>query len=264
MPFGFPQAPGESTDVPTFVLYPDLALQARAAVQHLAADKERPPARLMIVHGGDDDGAQWSLGVRAEVERRELSVPEQHVFSQGRFDPGRVVDAVAQKELTAVLFHGTRRELLSLLDALESAGQSTPVFASSLLAGSPTDAASTGWDRATFIAPTLLGPQLQARGREFIEFLERHRLRPRHLAFQMSAYAAAGLLEESLKRTGAAVSREGLVAAFESLREFDTRVTPPVTFAGGRHVGIRGAYIVRWSRERREFVPVSPWVEVAP
>ena len=264
VPFGFPQAPDESTDIPTFVLYPDLALQARAAVQFLAADRERQPARLMVVHTGDEDGVQWSRGARAEAERRELPQPEQHVYASGTFEPVRVVQAITQKELTAVLFHGTHQELVSLLNVLNTAGLPTPVLASSLLAGSSTDAESTGWDQATFIAPTLLGPQLRASGREFVAFLERHRLRPRHLAFQMSAYAAAGVLEESLKRTGATVSREGLVAAFESLREFDTRVTPPVTFAGGRHVGIRGAYIVRWSQERREFVPVSPWVEVAP
>ncbi len=274
VPFGFPEAPTEATEVPTFVLYPDLGLQARAAVQYLAgADGDggggpgggsRQPPRLMLVHARDEPGAQWGRGALAEAERRELPKPEEHVFAAGGFAPDRVIELLGHGRLSAVLFHGTRHELLALLDALEAAGKEVPVVTSSLLAGSPTDAESTGWDRATFIAPTLLGSQLQSSGREFIAFLERHQLRPRHLAFQMSAYAAARLLEESLKRTGAAVSREGLVAAFESLREFDTRVTPPVTFAGGRHVGIRGAYVVRWSRERREFVPVSPWVEVAP
>jgi hypothetical protein len=99
---------------------------------------------------------------------------------------------------------------------------------------------------------------------EFEAFLRRHSLTPRNLACQMNAYASARLLIEALRRSGADVSRAGLVAALESFQDVDTGVTWPISFGARDRVGIRGGFIVRMDEGSRAMTPLSDWIALSP
>ncbi|KYF85321.1 hypothetical protein BE17_21060, partial [Sorangium cellulosum] len=89
----------------------------------------------------------------------------------------------------------------------------------------------------------------------------------RYTAFQASAYAAASVLVEALKRAGAHLTRPGLVAALEGLRAFDPGPGPAITFGRNRRVGAYGASLSRVdpsSVDVAHTAPVSAWVEVVP
>jgi branched-chain amino acid transport system substrate-binding protein len=55
------------------------------------------------------------------------------------------------------------------------------------------------------------------------------------------AYGAASCLVEGLKRAGRNLTRERLVDALETLKNFETGVIRPVTFTKNNHEGIRSA-----------------------
>ncbi|MGK3987142.1 ABC transporter substrate-binding protein [Sorangium sp. So ce136] len=101
-------------------------------------------------------------------------------------------------------------------------------------------------------------------------FLERNHIPSRHTAFQASAYAAASVLVEALKRAGAHLTRPGLVAALEGLRAFDPGPGPAITFGRNRRVGAYGARLSRVDPSSADVAhvahvaPVSAWVEVVP
>ena len=78
----------------------------------------------------------------------------------------------------------------------------------------------------------------------------------------MSAYAAAQVLVEGLKRGGRDLSREKLIAALEGLYEFESGVTPALTYNPNRRIGALGAYIVSLDLNKKQFVPVSGWLDV--
>ncbi len=61
---------------------------------------------------------------------------------------------------------------------------------------------------------------------------------------QRQAIAAAKILIEALRRTGRDVTRERLVDALETLQDFRTGLTPPVSYSATRRIGSDGAWIV--------------------
>ena len=87
---------------------------------------------------------------------------------------------------------------------------------------------------------------------------------PGPLGAQASAYVAARILIEALKRTGAHATREGLIAALERLRDFDAGPAPPVTFARNRRTGVLGASLVHLEPASGDAVRVSGWIDVVP
>ena len=66
----------------------------------------------------------------------------------------------------------------------------------------------------------------------------------------LEGYIAAKVMVEALRRAGAALSREKLVAALESMRDYDVGGYP-VNYAGGNHLGSRFAEVTIVSKSGR-------------
>ncbi|HEX6100040.1 MAG TPA: ABC transporter substrate-binding protein [Thermoanaerobaculia bacterium] len=71
---------------------------------------------------------------------------------------------------------------------------------------------------------------------DYRAFAKRHSIPPAQIASQLSAYAAAQTLVQALKQSGRTLTRDALRASLESLYEFDTGVTPPLTFGRSRRI----------------------------
>lgn len=59
-------------------------------------------------------------------------------------------------------------------------------------------------------------------------------------------YAGAAVFAEGAKLTGQDLTREKLIAAIETLKEFQTGVVPPLTFGPGKHGGSNKFGIAQW------------------
>ncbi|HEX2269418.1 MAG TPA: hypothetical protein VHH35_07785, partial [Pyrinomonadaceae bacterium] len=86
---------------------------------------------------------------------------------------------------------------------------------------------------------------------------EKYKLPARHIASKLNAFAAAKIFTEALKRAGRDLSREKLITSLESLYEYDTGVTPSITFGPNRRIGSMGSYVVSLDLAKREFVLIS-------
>jgi ABC-type branched-subunit amino acid transport system substrate-binding protein len=80
-------------------------------------------------------------------------------------------------------------------------------------------------------------------------------------SFQLLAFAGAKLLEEGLRRAGRDVSRPRLIEALGGLWEFQTGVTPPLTYNENRRVGAIGAAIFKLDGETSLQAAAAPWRE---
>lgn len=78
---------------------------------------------------------------------------------------------------------------------------------------------------------------------------------------EADAYSVAALLIEALMRTGRDVSREGVIDTLESVRGFEGGITPPLTFGPNRHVGSRGAEIVRYDPKLGTLSATGTWID---
>jgi len=94
---------------------------------------------------------------------------------------------------------------------------------------------------------------------EFRELQEKYKIAPRHTAAQLSAFAAAKVFVEGLTRAGRDLNREKFISALDTLYDYDTGVTPRLTFGPNRRVGAAGAHIVTFDPAKKEFTPLG-WV----
>jgi ABC-type branched-subunit amino acid transport system substrate-binding protein/cytochrome c553 len=244
---------GGDEEGPRFLLYPEESLQARLVVQHLARTDEENVLRrrpLWMVRPEDEAGRAWARAAREEALRRELPAPVESSALPGGSEPP-----------PAILYTGPASGLRDLLQQLESRSLEVPVFAPASLAGPSTVARASRHVR--FIYPPGLEGE-EERHRVLSAFLRRHGLRPGHESLQRHAYAAARVLVEALRRAGADVTRAELVHVLESMRDFDTGVTPLVTFGMDRRVGVRGAQLVRVEPVGGRLEAASPWIPLSP
>ena len=116
-------------------------------------------------------------------------------------------------------------------------------------------------DKIFLAFPTVPADITPAGVAEFRALREKYKFAPRHTAAQLSAFAAAKIFVEGLQRAGRDLSREKLITALEGLYDFETGVTPRLTFGPNRRVGAAGAYVVTIDPEKKEFAPASGWVK---
>lgn len=265
-PVGLSEGGAEAGGRMIFYVYPGPELQARVAVQHLHSgwNRRRDEPVLAVIHPSTGAGEEWARGARTESMRREWPLPRVHAYEPGRFDAAAAVRWLEGLRAEAVLFAGTAAELSALLGAPGRASGQVPIYAAGLPARPAETRAARGWERVRFIDPSPPTAELGPGLKEFESFMHRHGLVPRNLACQMNAYASARLLVEALRRSGADVSRAGLVAALESMRDVDTGVTWPVTFGTEGRVGLRGGFIVRLEEGSGALAPVSDWIALSP
>ncbi len=84
---------------------------------------------------------------------------------------------------------------------------------------------------------------------EYRAFAARHGITGTNSASQLSAYAAAKVLAQALKLSGRELTRDALRASLESLYEFETGVTPAVTFGRSRRTGVRRVHVATMDRQ---------------
>jgi branched-chain amino acid transport system substrate-binding protein len=76
-------------------------------------------------------------------------------------------------------------------------------------------------------------------------------------AYGVRAYADAMVFVEILKRAGVNPTRESLITAVESLKDFATGIYPPLTYGPDRHDGNHSAVIVQ--AQGGKWITVSEW-----
>ena len=267
LPLVLPLALGEgggAGDSPVFFLFPEESLQARLVVQHLAReDVERGQLRrrpLGVVRPETPEGLAWARAAREEALRRALPPPVEVPLVEGLPDAD-AVRRLGTAPPVALLYTGPPAGLKALLGMVTSWPPETALYAPARLAE---PAVVEGVSRPVLFLypPGVEGREAQLR--VFSTFLERQGLAPRHVAFQLGAYAAVQVLAEALRRSGAEVTRADLVLRLEELRDFDTGVAPPVSFGVNRRVGVQGAQLVRLDAASGRLEAASPWIPLSP
>jgi ABC-type branched-subunit amino acid transport system substrate-binding protein len=123
--------------------------------------------------------------------------------------------------------------------------------------------APAGFEGKVFCTfPTAPADQTEQGINEFRLLGEKYKLPQKHPAAQVSAYTSAKILIEALKRVGKDLSRERLIQALEGFYNYQTGLTPPITYGPNRRIGAMGAYVVMVDLKEKKFVPVSGWVSV--
>ena len=242
IPMVTPFAAGtESRSIPSaFFLFAEIESQALALIDFAAGRAGKTMPRVAVVH----DSSRSAAAAAAAVARRceTLGWPVVETIA-GDFGPRDLV-----------LLIGGGVDTQSIIDGIDG-----PQI---LIAGATmTKSLFDLKGKTIFVATPTLPSDISATGQhELASFAERHQLSPAHRAAEIAAYAATKVLVEAIRRSGHELTREKLIASLEHLYEIHTELTPPITYAPGRHIGAIGAYIVAVDFDRRTFVPLGGWI----
>ncbi len=234
--------------------------QARALINFAANKPELKKSRLAIVHSENELALAAADASEAQARKLGWTSVTRKSFSSERFDAAVLAGGLKAEGIETVFFLGLRGET-EFINAAAAANWTPHVFLLGALTGRDLIKVLplSFKDRVFLSFPTVPTDVAPAGLAELRALEEKYKLPPGHTASKLNAFAAAKIFTEGLKRAGRDLSREKLVIALEGLYEYETGVTPSITFGPNRRVGAMGAYVLSIDPAKKEFVS-SGWV----
>jgi ABC-type branched-subunit amino acid transport system substrate-binding protein len=260
----FPQ-----TDFPlnrqVFYLLSGVDGQTRALVNFVAAKPEFKNSGLAVIYPRSEINQSIFTSIKDQSAKAGLNSPTVRDYAPGSFAAAEAVKQLKEFDSGKLLFFlGSTEELVSLLREAEKVNWFPNILTTGASVGSEILSAPVAFDGKIFLTfPTSPADQSPEGLREFRALAEKYKLPSRHAAAQISAFSAARILTEALKRVGKDLSREKLIQTLEGLYEYQTGLTPAITFGPNRRIGAAGSYVVTIDLKQKQFVPASGWIDVA-
>lgn len=245
-----------------FYLLSGLEEQARALVNYASQKSQGDKSGVLVVYPESELSAGAVAAVKDQCQKNNCGPVETHGYQRAQFDAQGLAGKLGKTGKQVVLFLGAGDEAVALMREADKLNWSPAVYLTGAGGGGVMEAPPS-FNRKIYLAfPTSPADQTADGAREFRALAAKYNLPRTHLATQLSAQGAAKILVEALKRAGKDVSREKLIETLEGLSDFQTGLTPAVTYGPNRRIGALGAYVVTIDLEKKEFVSASGWVNV--
>lgn len=260
-PFSLFAGHGELRGRRTFFLLSGLPDQARALVDYAALQLDLARPSVAVILPADETYNDIGKAIERQGRAYGWLAPTIVRMSGNLVETAWRIRELKRAGVEAVFYFGPARGLGAFTDAAEVEGWRPYLFASGLITGRAIFDVATGFGDRLFLAYPAVPSDLRPEGLlEFKMLQNEYGLAKQHMATQISAFTAAKILVEALRRSGRALSRVNLLAALEGLHEFETGLTPPISFGPNRRVGALGAYIVSIDLENGTFRPEPLWM----
>jgi ABC-type branched-subunit amino acid transport system substrate-binding protein len=262
-PFSFFSADPDALNEFTFYLFSGLNEQVRVLADFAADELKLDNPRIAVLGAGDAHQQKLQTAITEQCRAHGWRAVTGFSLMPGRFDANAAARALKQQEVE-VLFYLSTRELRELLDAADKINWRPYVFLPGALIKKEIIELPAGFQNKIYLSyPNLPSDQTPAGISEFQTLLKKHELSARHLTSQITAFVAAKILVEGLKRSGKDLSREKFMRSLEKLYEFQTGLTPRITYGPNRRIGARGSHIVTVDLEKKNFAPVGRWMAIS-
>ncbi len=255
------------TDFPlnrqVFYLLSGIDGQAQAMIHFAAKNPEVSTQHFAVVFPQSELNLRVLGAIKDQSKKDGLSAPQAFDYAAGRFDVAETIKKLRQTSSEVVVFLGASEDALSFMTEADKSRWYPTIFLPSASGGKEIFGAPIGFNGKLFFSfPTAPADQGTEGVKEFRALAEKYKLPTHHLAAQISAFSAAKILVEALKRVGKDLSREKLIQALEGLYEYRTGLIPAITYGPNRRVGAMGAYIVTVDLKEKQFLPASGWINI--
>jgi len=247
----------------TFYLFSGLSEQVRALVDFAARELKLENPRIAVLGPGDGNQKDLQTAITEQSQVHGWTGVAGFSIVPDRFEADAAARALKEQGVDC-LFYLSLGGLKTLLEAADRADWRPHIFLPGAFVEKEILELPVAFQKRIYLSyPTLPSDQTPAGISEFQTFLEKHELSVKHLTSQISAYIAAKILVEGLKRTGRDLSREKFIHSLEKLYEFQTGLTPRLTYGPNRRIGALGSYIVTIDLEKKNFTPVGGWIDIS-
>lgn len=163
----------------------------------------------------------------------------------------------------SVFYLGCGEDFTRFAERLEMAGQVPYLFATSNQVAGDLMQVPSGFSRRVFLSyPFVPSDWTQAGRQALTQVREQQGLGGQHSVLQVGAFSSMLVFSEGMKQAGRDASREKLINALEGLHDFETGLTPLISFGPGRRLGLNGAHIVTVDLPDQRFYLVAPYKSV--
>lgn len=245
-----------------FYLLAGLDGQSRSLINFISKRPELKSSNVAVIYPRSEINAGVVEAIRDHKKKDGPTSPVVIEYAAGSFSAVDTIKQIRQASIEIVFFLGNTDEALLFMREAEKLNWFPNLLVPGGSIGSGIFAAPAGFDRKVFFSfPTSPVDQTAEGLKEFRALAAKYKLPSSHLAAQVSAYAAAKILVEAIKRVGKDLNRERFIQALEGLYEYSTGLTPAITYGPNRRIGASGAYVVTIDLKEKQFVPVSDWID---
>src|SRR5882724_7223635 len=246
-----------------FYLLSGIDGQARVLIDFTLQKPELKNANIAVVYPQKEITAKIIEAINDQCGKDRLSPPQTYPYAAGSLAVAEITKQLKQANRQVVIFLGSGDEALSLMREAQKVDWYPFIFLLGSSGGAEMLQAPSGFNGKIFLSfPTTPADQTAAGIKDFRALAEKYKLPSKHLAAQLSAFTAARLLVEALRRAGKDLSREKLIRALEELYDYQTGLTPPITYGPNRRIGAMGAYVITVDLDAKQFVPASDWINL--
>jgi ABC-type branched-subunit amino acid transport system substrate-binding protein/cytochrome c553 len=235
-----------------FYLFSGLAVQARALIHYASRRLELVTPRVAVLYPEKKSLDQVIAAVVQDCKSKGWQAVLKKPFSLTAFDATQSARQLQEAGVDLVIFLGVEGQLRSFLEVAASKGWLPYVLAPGVLSGRLVVDAPRYFEKRLYLAyPTLPRDRKGWAVKELSALMKAHNLQPTHGQAVISTYSAAKILVEAMRLSGRDLDRKKVTAALEKFYQFDTGLTPPITYTPNRRIGAKGAYILGFDPNMR-------------
>ena len=233
--------------------------QARVLVDFALTQSPEVKNGVLIVCQENALAENVKKAITDQCAKKGCGAVEPVNYKSNAFDAGTLTADLRKRNKNVVFFMGPSAEALALLKEADKSGWRPLVLVPGGLGNELFDAPLGFKEKLFFSLPISPSNQTVSGLSEYGRIAARHKLPQSHLATQLMVLSGAKVLVEGLKRSGKDLTVDSLIESLQTLSEFSTGLTPPVTYGPNRRIGAIGGYVVGVDLEKRKFVPVGNW-----
>lgn len=259
----FPLGP-EQLNRTVFYLLSGVREEGLAFLDYASAEFRKTSRSVALVVRKEGVPMDVVDAVLEHARRKGLEPLRPISYAQGSLDAPRLARELKEAGVGLVLFYGSTQELAALGAAAAPIDWAPRMFLSGTAVSQEIFTLAGGLPDDLFLAyPVLPSDQSPAGSLEISRLMDAHGLPKGPFRAQLSAFCACKIMLEALKAAGSQLTREGLVTALERFYQFDTGLTPRISYGPNRRIGAWGAYILKVDAVKRDLIPVSGWIDLS-
>ncbi len=247
-----------------FYLLSGLREQLTALVEYASGVVPAGTHHVAVIYPSRKDVAEIVDAAEEYCKSKGWELVTRVEFAPGSFGAETIVEQLRKEGTDIVISLGGEAETITFMKRSEDKGWTPVMLIPGVLMGKGIAEVPKGFkDRIYLAYPTLPEDRKEWAVAELSKLLNKHNVAMTHVSAQVSAYASAKVLVEGLRRAGRELGRERFLSALEGLFEFDTGLTPLITYNRNRRIGALGAYVVAVNPEsagKSEFIVPKGWI----
>ena len=246
-----------------FRLLPGPAQQAQILTAYANTRLKTPPkAAIITFPQGALYGQIWD-NFKSDAKHYGWPDFESIDYSGNPKEIPGIVEKLEKAKTEAVFYFGPMGRLAPLMQEVARKNLTPYLFSPMRTAAREVFSLPKSFSGRIFLTNPSLPSDYDKRSlKEFQQLLNKYKI-PKFYQVQAIYYlATVKVFVEGLQRSGQKLSRTRLIESLQGLNNFETGLTPKISFGPNRRTGSLGTYILEVDLEKRRFKPEAIWVRL--